>query len=373
MLKIALAGGIMRRFLLTLTIVLWCESLAAAGARVTCHANGRYRECRVGTHGNITMILELTPNACVEGVTWGTRVSGTVWVDKGCGAIFEIEEVTGAPAGGRVICESEHGNHKVCPAETRNGVTLVRKLSSAACVEEVNWGYDSDKGQIWVDDGCRAEFMIGRGSQLLSAQKLDGVVACESLGGQRVSCAADTSAGVQLIRTLSDHACRFAQEWGYDKKSIWVSGGCRAEFAVRAVKAPLQTVRCASTTGERIGCDADTEFGVAIAREFGSHDCVLDETWGFAGNNVWVAEGCSAEFALGGFRLAASAVPTAAKKLLCESVDGKRKECDVNGLRGAGLVQQKSEAACVLNRTWGYGAGGIWVDAGCRAEFAVLQ
>jgi hypothetical protein len=35
------------------------------------------------------------------------------------------------------------------------------------------------------------------------------------------------------------------------------------------------------------------------------------------------------------------------------------------------MVHQKSEAKCILNRTWGYDNRGIWVDHGCRAEFEV--
>ena len=362
----------MRRLLILLLLPLWCSTAAAAN-RVSCHGFGRYRECRLGTNGRITMVTELTPNTCFEGITWGLRGTGTVWVDRGCAAVFEIEEITGSAPGGLVVCESERGGHKVCPAETKQGVTLVRQLSSASCIEEVNWGYETGKGHIWVDDGCRAEFALGRGGQAQARQKLDGVIGCQSRSGRRVTCAADTSAGVQIIRTLSDSECRFGRDWGYDSKAIWVTNGCRAEFAVRMRKADLEMVTCASSAGERIACAADTQFGIALARQFGSHECVLDETWGFDGGNVWVKDGCSGQFAMGGFRLAASAVPASAKRLVCESVNGNRRECTVEGLRGAGLVQQTSEAACILNRTWGYGSEGIWVDRGCRAEFAVLQ
>jgi hypothetical protein len=319
------------------------------------------------------MVMEMSNNVCAEGLTWGTREAGVVWVDRGCGALFEITDVPGSTPGGHVVCESEFGNHRVCPADTRNGATLVRQLSTAACVEEVNWGSDPEKLQIWVDDGCRGEFALGRGPQRLATPKLDGVIACGSRNGRRVSCAADTSAGVQIIRTLSDNSCRYGREWGFDSKAIWVTEGCRAEFAVRAAKPYVEIVTCASTTGERITCEADTRYGVAVGRQFGSDECILDENWGFDGGVVWVAEGCSAQFALGGFRLAASAVPATAKKLVCESVEGKRSQCAVAGLRGAGLVRQTSDAACVLNRTWGYGSDGIWVDRGCGAEFAVLQ
>ncbi|MEA2465408.1 MAG: hypothetical protein QOJ98_3155, partial [Acidobacteriota bacterium] len=34
---------------------------------------------------------------------------------------------------------------------------------------------------------------------------------------------------------------------------------------------------------------------------------------------------------------------------------------------------QTGSVNCVLNRNWGYGPDGIWVDGGCRAEFAVAR
>ena len=58
----------------------------------------------------------------------------------------------------RVRCESDGGRQRRCPADTSGGVTLVRQLSHTACVEGQTWGYDDDG--IWVDRGCRAEFLV---------------------------------------------------------------------------------------------------------------------------------------------------------------------------------------------------------------------
>ena len=178
---------------------------------------------------------------------------------------------------------------------------------------------------------------------------------------------------MHLIRTMTDSACRFGQEWGYDGKGIWVSKGCTAEFAVRASKQMLQTVTCASLPNERYTCEAETRHGVAVVRDMSEGDCVIGVTWGFDEKGIWVANGCRAQFALGGYRLAESAVPPAAKRVVCESQDGARRTCAVESLRGAGLIRELGSAACVLNRTWGYDREGIWVTEGCRAEFAVLR
>lgn len=57
-------------------------------------------------------------------------------------------------------------------------------------------------------------------------------VVCESNGNDRRYCATDTRGGVQLVREMSSASCRQGSTWGYDNRGIWVSNGCRAEFAV---------------------------------------------------------------------------------------------------------------------------------------------
>ncbi len=55
----------------------------------------------------------------------------------------------------------------------------------------------------------------------------------------------------------------------------------------------------------------------------------------------------------------------------CESKDERLRRCAVDTRGGVRLSRQLSRTDCVLGRNWGYDAGGIWVDRGCRAEFAV--
>src|SRR5262245_14329907 len=60
-----------------------------------------------------------------------------------------------------VRCDSNDNRQRVCDADTRGGVTLLRQYSKSACVEGRTWGYD--RRGVWVDGGCRAEFALGRG------------------------------------------------------------------------------------------------------------------------------------------------------------------------------------------------------------------
>jgi len=55
-------------------------------------------------------------------------------------------------------------------------------------------------------------------------------ITCESAVGQREHCAANTSAGVVVVRSYGTAACLLGKTWGYDDTGIWVSDGCAGEF-----------------------------------------------------------------------------------------------------------------------------------------------
>ena len=66
-------------------------------------------------------------------------------------------------------------------------------------------------------------------------------VTCSSKPGERSSCAADTSKGVVLLRSMGDAPCLLGKTWGYDQASVWVSDGCSAEFITGAAVPPETT------------------------------------------------------------------------------------------------------------------------------------
>lgn len=53
---------------------------------------------------------------------------------------------------------------------------------------------------------------------------------CESYRNRRQRCAAATQNQVRLVRRLGG-TCSQGRTWGYDRRSIWVDRGCRAEFS----------------------------------------------------------------------------------------------------------------------------------------------
>ena len=59
-----------------------------------------------------------------------------------------------------VYCESGDMRRHWCREGRRGRVRLVRQRSDAACIRGRTWGVD--RGGIWVDRGCRADFEVRR-------------------------------------------------------------------------------------------------------------------------------------------------------------------------------------------------------------------
>ena len=224
------------------------------GASIRCESNdGRTRDCATGG-GRVVLERQISRSACIEGRTWGYSRNG-IWVGEGCRADFRVLGYGGGNQGGNyggnygsndygndqvVRCESNDGRNRTCPMDTRGGVQLVRKISKGACIEGRDWGYN--RNGVWVADGCRADFRSGGGYNGNSGNNgyygnngnhhgIGGTVfRCESNDGRTRECAANTRAGVQLVRVISKAPCVQGRTWGYGRNGIWVSQGCRAEF-----------------------------------------------------------------------------------------------------------------------------------------------
>lgn len=132
-------------------------------------------------------------------------------------------------------------------------------------------------------------------------------------------------------------------------------------------------------------CAAETRYGVRMTRQISRARCIEGSTWGYDRRGIWVDRGCAAEFEVGdpGYGGAPEAAGHPVRPgetagvpgdlFTCESRDGRRRYCsaDLRGLQPT-VVRNISREPCVLGQNWGYDAGGVWVDAGCRAEFRVV-
>jgi hypothetical protein len=167
--------------------------------------NGRTTYCRVDTRAGVRLINQTSQSACIRGRTWGVN-RDYVWVSRGCRARFEVgasqygygygsnayyddrygyagdpyydnggaydsrgygyydnrdyDRNTPYYGSARVLrCESHDGRYNFCGALGGVGnVEIRRQLSDSTCRRNQTWGYRS--GGVWVDRGCRAEFII---------------------------------------------------------------------------------------------------------------------------------------------------------------------------------------------------------------------
>jgi hypothetical protein len=141
-----------------------------------------------------------------------------------------------------VTCESIKGRTNYCGLSGYGGnVVLIEQLSRTNCQEGYNWGVD--RRGVWVNQGCRATFGVvvphrrndrglpapGYGNPQPQAQ---AGFRCESFDGRDNYCALPFRGRVQLTNQLSRAECTEGYSWGVDRRGVWVSHGCRADFVV---------------------------------------------------------------------------------------------------------------------------------------------
>ncbi|HWT16380.1 MAG TPA: DUF3011 domain-containing protein [Patescibacteria group bacterium] len=119
---------------------------------------------------NVTLERQLSRGNCMLGRTWNFNPRG-IYVSGGCRGEFRVDRgyrpgagYPGQPGqpgygGYNVIrCESYNERRNVCAADIRRGARLDRQLSKGVCREGYSWGWD--RRGIWVDKGCRGDFVI---------------------------------------------------------------------------------------------------------------------------------------------------------------------------------------------------------------------
>jgi len=137
-----------------------------------------------------------------------------------------------------VVCESYKGRVAYCDIDTQGDVVLVEQISRSQCVEGQSWGVD--RRGLWVSQGCRGNFasVVQRqpqrrgGGGYAPQQPAGTVVRCESYDQQQAYCALPFRGRVRLVNQVSRAACTEGYSWGFDRRGVWVSRGCRGDFEV---------------------------------------------------------------------------------------------------------------------------------------------
>jgi hypothetical protein len=183
-----------------------------------------------------------------------------------------------------------------------------------------------------------------------SAAMAQGTIYCASDDMRRHYCAVDTRGGVNLARQRSDASCIAGRTWGYDGRGIWVDRGCRADFYLNSNNAGGYGPYNNGRGGPYYGGNSGPYYGN-----------------GGYGNGGYSNGG----YGNGGYSNGGYGNYGGASRITCSSDDMRRHYCSANTSGGVQLIRQHSQAACIEGRTWGYNRSGVWVDRGCRAEFAV--
>ena len=165
----------------------------------------------------------------------------------------------------------------------------------------------------------------------------DDVFKCESKDREPSYCRTETRGDVVLVRQLSKKPCIEGNTWGNDRRGVWVSGGCRAEFAV------------VSRYGRDRGYNDDRAYDRARDNDRGyQRDRGLPDPNDRGGR--------------GGSQL-----------VKCESRDRDYNHCNVRVRGRVELSRQLSDTRCVYGQTWGSDRDGVWVRGGCRGEFVIYD
>ena len=159
--------------------------------------------------------------------------------------------------------------------------------------------------------------------------------------------------------------------------ALWALPGA-AQAQWQGGYAPGARFSCQSNDGRYRECRVDTRQGVQLVRQTSRTQCIEGQSWGINRNAVWVDRGCRAEFALGGAGYNNNAGYGYGNNnnyygngvVLCESPRSRHNRCRIDTRYGVQIVRQLSDTRCREGHNWGVGNGEIWVDHGCRAEFA---
>jgi hypothetical protein len=207
-------------------------------------------------------------------------------------------------SGQNVVCSSTDKRRRTCTTPFRGRPVLIENISDARCVEGVNFG--GGNGSMWVDKGCRGRFAGGRDNG--GAAGNGQTVRCESDSNRQRTCQTGFRGNAVLVRQLSKARCVEGQTWGQSRNgSVWVSGGCRGEFAQGGNGAwnqggnwngNGQTVSCSSSDNRRQTCNWDSRWGrPVVVEQISSTRCQEGRNWGWDGRNaLWVDGGCRARF-----------------------------------------------------------------------------
>jgi hypothetical protein len=221
-------------------------------------------------------------------------------------------------------------------------------------------------------------------------------VRCESTNSRRTTCRVDTQGGVRIARQISHTDCLEGRTWGANSSGIWVSNGCRADFAIGSGRNYRSDDRYGSNRygsnsysgngyngyysngynanySNRSGYASAGDTSYYINNDHRNGDNVYsDSTYrinsdrdrdaGY-GNSYAYNNG----YAYGnGYTNRSSSTQI----VRCDSTGDGRTYCR-NQTTGAVTLGRTRSGNCTQGQTWGSDQRGIWVSGDCNADFSI--
>ncbi|XP_005105195.1 lectin ADEL [Aplysia californica] len=179
-----------------------------------------------------------------------------------------------------------------------------------------------------------------------------------------------------VVDQQSAAKCNLGESFGYQKATLWVDDGCRADFKVcyLASSTECSVIRAESWSykySEKKVTGAALFISMAVEDRQSEAGCSLDKSFGFYNQNstVWVDHGCRADFNVCYVRGSTSSTTV--------NVSSWNYKYATKALPSASCIysmqvaKQQSAAACTFGKTFGFVANTMWVSDGCRADFSV--
>ncbi|KAL5022890.1 hypothetical protein ScPMuIL_002045 [Solemya velum] len=187
------------------------------------------------------------------------------------------------------------------------------------------------------------------------------------------------------------------KQYGYDTTSLWVSGGCRAEFNVcyekqNELESPYQAIAdactvipCSSSRNKYDKCtvpQARMIQDVTPLSQQSQTDCTTYEEYnmyGYSANSIWTTGGCVADFRVCYIQNSVfnrGYLRRSCRTITCGEENGVDR-CFVpfsKHIVEMNHIKQISDKTCHMRDQvdkFGYGTTSVWVKGGCRGEFQV--
>ncbi|MCC7632532.1 DUF3011 domain-containing protein [Stenotrophomonas rhizophila] len=130
------------------------------------------------------------------------------------------------------------------------------------------------------------------------------VVRCESQKNRNQTCNTGWRSA-RLSRQISGTQCVEGRNWGSRNGTVWVSGGCRAEFVEGRGNSgggwgggnSNYSVTCSSNNNRQQTCAWEARRGrPVLLQQLSGSACMEGRSWGYTNGSLWVSNGCRARF-----------------------------------------------------------------------------